>query len=82
MVELITNIEKNESKVKLSQEKHPIQEEIVLSAATMLAAFRDKAMKAGISESDADAEVKAMLVSISRAYTEILENSKNKTQEE
>lgn len=82
MIELITNIEKNESKVKLSQGKHPIQEEIVLSAATMLAAFRDKAMKAGISEADADAEVKAMLVSISRAYTEILENSKNKTKEE
>ena len=82
MIELITNIEKNESKVKLSQGKHPIQEEIVLSAATMLAAFRDKAMKAGISEADADAEVKAMLVSISRAYTEILENSKNTTKEE
>lgn len=82
MIELITNIEKNESKVKLSQGKHPIQEEIVLSAATMLAAFRDKAMKAGISEADADAEVKAMLVSMSRAYTEILENSKNTTKEE
>lgn len=82
MVELITNIEKNESKVKLSQEKHPIQEEIVLSAATMLAAFRDKAMKAGISEAEADAEVNAMLASMSHAYTEIVKNSKNKTQEE
>lgn len=80
MIELITNIEKNESKVKLSQDKHPIQEEIVLSAATMLAAFRDKAMKAGISE--ADAEVNAMLASMSHAYTEIVKNSKNKTQEE
>ena len=48
----------------------------------MLAAFRDKAMKAGISEAEADAEVNAMLASMSHAYTEIVKNSKNKTQEE